>query len=532
MSFNLRRYPPWARWTALIAAAGLLAVLRSSSPWEEPEEPAPRKPLQLEISTEDWSREQLSRDPNVIVVLSEAFWDPTVIEGLSFSRDPIPTFHALQEKYTNGRLLSPQFGGGTANVELEVLTGNSMRFLPEGSIAYEQFIKKDVDSLASILGRRQYTSTVISPFYNWYFDSRNVYRHFGFSRFISFEFFNPNEYVGPYIGDHAVAKRIIEQSSLSEGPDFIFANTMENHYHYFANKFKSNTIDIKDTNGNMSSEALAILETYAQGASGADAMLHELVEHYSRVKEPTIIVFFGDHLPFLEKDYFVYRESRYISGEDDPDFLDKMYSTPVLVWNNYLPQNKETLHMSPSFLGPYVLHLAKLAGSGYTDFLYDLYKRVPIIPPKSYYEAMNIREADLAEYEARQRQILALDEQAPDESAAPANDANYTMGYGAPSIASVSPASIRAGDGKLPDLRKSASVTVRGGKFGIGTIVFADGRPLPTTWLSEEAVTAEIPKNMYDKPGSLELQVKVVDEKETVLAESQVYLLSVTNQKP
>ncbi len=129
--------------------------------------------------------------PNVIVVLSEAFWDPTILKDLSFDRDPIPFFHSLQQNYPGGWLLSPQFGGGTANVEFEVLTGLSTRFLPQGSIAYNQYITKGVDSMASILSRQGYTATAINPFHNWFFNSKNVYQNFGFSKFISGEFFCP-----------------------------------------------------------------------------------------------------------------------------------------------------------------------------------------------------------------------------------------------------------------------------------------------------------------------------------------------------
>lgn len=129
--------------------------------------------------------------PNVIVVLSEAFWDPTILKDLSFDRDPIPFFHSLQQNYPGGWLLSPQFGGGTANVEFEVLTGLSTRFLPQGSIAYNQYITKGVDSMASILSRQGYTATAINPFHNWFFNSKNVYQNFGFSKFISGEFFLP-----------------------------------------------------------------------------------------------------------------------------------------------------------------------------------------------------------------------------------------------------------------------------------------------------------------------------------------------------
>jgi hypothetical protein len=489
----------------------------------------------------EWTQEELKRDPNVIVILSEAFWDPTQIDGLKFSRDPIPMFHALKEAYTSGTMLSPQFGGGTANVELEVLTGNSVRFLPEGTIAYETVINHHVDSLAAILARQGYTSTVISPTENWFFDSVNVYRHFGFSRFISMEFFNPNEYVGPYIGDHAVGRRIIEESKRSGGADFIFANTMENHYHFYPGKFKSNTIDIS---GDAPGAALAMLETYAQGANGADAMLQELVQYYSKVKEPTIVVFFGDHLPYFDKDYYVYRETKYIEGEDDPQSLEKIHNVPVLVWNNYLNGPKDQLHISPSFLSPYILKLAKLKGTPYTDFLGSLSQRIPVIPPKSYYEAMHINEADLAPYEGWQERILSDTDSAADSGSGVSeqtesvnidtggrSDHPYILGYGDPVIQTVSPEVIQLDQGLVSELKKSTTVTVKGGRFGMGSTVFADGNPLQTTWLAEDSLSAVIPKEMYAKPGQLELEVRVVDEKENVLARSKPTVLPIAYKK-
>ncbi len=72
------------------------------------------------------------KKPNVIFIMNEAFWDPTLLPGVKFNKDPLPTVHRLQKKTTSGYLLSPQFGGGTSNVEFEVLTGQSMSNLPAG----------------------------------------------------------------------------------------------------------------------------------------------------------------------------------------------------------------------------------------------------------------------------------------------------------------------------------------------------------------------------------------------------------------
>ncbi|MEW9699184.1 LTA synthase family protein [Paenibacillus sp. SI8] len=447
--------------------------------------------------------------PNVIVVLSESFWDPTVIKGVEFSRDPIPFFHKLQASGTSGWMLSPQYGGGTANVEFEVLTGNSMRFLPQGSIAYNQYITNEVDSLASIYARQGYTSTAISPFHNWYFNSNKIYEDFGFSKYIPIEYFKPN-YSGPYIADSEVAANIIHATNQSQGPDFIFANTMENHFHYYPGKFPKNTIDVK---GDIAPSSQGMLETLAQGISGADNMLKELVEHYEKSGEPTIIAFWGDHLPSLGDDYATYVDTKYISGKDDPDFLKKMYSVPLVVWNNFDTDRKDKLNISPSFLGPYLIELSKQQGSYYTDFLEELSKKIPVIPPRDYYASMHIKEDDLKDYETLQYDILFGDRHAYKDYTTPIKDSTYMLGFG--------PITLEKAVPETQDISglTSMTLTVSGKNFPPLGYVSLNGKPLPTTWLNEQSLTAKVEGDAL-KPGIWDIQVNVKDSKETVIGKS------------
>ncbi len=208
-----------------------------------------------------------------------------------------------------------------------------------------------VDSLASITTRQGYTATAINPFFSYFFDSRKVYKHFGFSRFIASEYF-PNDFSGPNYADHAVVNKIIEETEKSAGPDFIFANTMENHHPYPPGKFSKNTIQVT---GDISAESKSILETYAQGITATDQALQSLVDYYSKKSEPTIILFFGDHFPFFEENYKVYRDAKYVLP-DDPDLYTKTHYTPFVIWNNFVPADQEKLNLtsSPSFLGPNV----------------------------------------------------------------------------------------------------------------------------------------------------------------------------------
>ncbi|GIP35253.1 LTA synthase family protein [Paenibacillus sp. J2TS4] len=447
-------------------------------------------------------------DPNIIVILNESFWDPTIMKDIKFSEDPIPFYHSLQEKYSGGWMRSPQFGGGTANVEFEVLTGNSMRFVQQGSLPYIQYVNHPVDSLAGILKRQGYTTASINPFHNWFFNSRNVYRNFGFSKFISSEFFNP-VYKGPFLADTEVANNIIEQVEASPGPAFVFANTMENHYPYEPWKFGQNTIKVEGAN--LSEESKGHLETFAQGLTGADEMLKNLVEHFEASGEPTIIVFFGDHLPVLGNDYKTYKESNYLQ-EDDPDFFRKMYSVPFVVWDNYLPSDKEDLYISTSFLGPYVLNKAQKEGSYYTDFLYSLYEKSPVLPDPDSEQWAN----ELRTYEYLQYDIMFGARHGYTDFEDQIVDPNFILGFGPMQLDQLSPV-----EGSV-QTSEDASVTIqlKGKNFVPGGLVYANGDSLETTYVDRETVTAVIPASLLGKPGKLEIKVKLIDSQSIAIVET------------
>ncbi|MFK7695508.1 LTA synthase family protein [Paenibacillus sp. HJGM_3] len=461
--------------------------------------------------------------PNVIVVLSESLWDVTQIPGIEFNQDPLPHLHALQKQFPSGTLLSPQFGGGTANVEFEVLTGNSMRFLPQGSVPYNQFIHGGVDSLASILARQGYSATAVSPYHAWYFNSNEIYKNFGFHNYVSLEFFKP-VYEGPYIADREVGQVIIDASKKTSGPDFIFANTMENHFHYFPGKFADNPIRIRN---DYPAETKGMLETYARGAYDADRMLQQLVDYYNSVDEPTILVFFGDHLPSLGDQFKAYKESKYITGDTDPGFLDKMYRTPILVWNNYLPeQPAEKLNMSPSFVSPYVLNMAHLQGSYFTDYLHELYGKIPVIPPKNYFVKMGIKEGDLKPYETLQYDILFGEQHAYKEKGLRILDPDYLLGFGPMKLESADPPAVLAGGGANGDW----TVHLTGQNLPSTSIVYVNGKKASSSWESQTAITVNIPPELQ-KAFQLDIDVRVIDSQDKTIGQTNVVQVAASSLK-
>ncbi|WP_284640608.1 LTA synthase family protein [Paenibacillus silviterrae] len=448
------------------------------------------------------------KKPNIIVVLSESLFDITQIKSLKFSQDPLPFYHSLMEKYTSGTMLSPQFGGGTANVEFEVLTGNTMRFLPQGSVPYNQYVDKGIDSLASILARQGYETTAINPFHSWFYNSKHVYENMGFAKYISQEFFEP-DYEGPYIADRAVAKYITETTSSTSGPDFIFANTMENHYHYYPGKFEKNTIEVTGV-----TESKGLFETYAQGLLGVDDMLKRLVTYYENSNEPTILLFFGDHLPSLGDDYLAYKESGYLK-ENDPDFVNKMHRVPVLIWDNYLPRDrKEHINMDTSLIGSYLLKLAERPGSYYTDFLYHLSQQTPILPSKQ----ESARDERMKVYEKLQYDILFGKQYAYGDMKNNIKKENYVIGLGKMYVRDV----------KLEGSGSEQTLKVQGENLPYGSILQVNGQPLETKWLGTGEITAVVKKELLTQ-APMRIEILVKDSKDAVVGKSNDYVYTGTS---
>jgi phosphoglycerol transferase MdoB-like AlkP superfamily enzyme len=459
--------------------------------------------------------------PNIIVILSEALWDPTLLPKVTFDHDPLPNLHELMKNYSSGWMLSTVFGGGTANVEFEILTGNSMRFMPEGSVPYIQYVNHGVDSLASILRRQGYAATAINPYHNWFYNSKKAYQNFGFSNFISMEFFDSN-LKGFNIADSEVSKNIILQSERTAGADFIFANTMENHFPFDPGKFKTNTFTVS---GDVSAATKGLLETYATGIADSDLMLKSLVDYYTQSKEPTIVAFFGDHKPILGSNFGVYTDTGYLKP-NQPDRLRRLYDVPLLVWNNYLPKQKDNLDISPAFLEPYLLNLAQKQGTPYTDMLYALSQKSPILPPASYYSGFNIKAADLVPYKLMQYDMLFGKQYQMQAVKEPIVDPNFLLGSGPMIVDSVSPSSIKAGVAFQQE-QNDSTLVLSGQRFVQECAVYWNGKKLVTKLEPDGKLRAWVPKQLYNKAGKIELQVLNKDSEHIVVSETKKFEIDV-----
>ncbi|WP_324627858.1 LTA synthase family protein, partial [Bacillus paranthracis] len=316
--------------------------------------------------------------PNIIFVMSESFWDPTKATNLSFSEDPVPNLHHYIENFPGGQTISPTFGGNTANVEFEALTSYSMSLLKPGSIPYQQVItnKKEIPSIPTALKKEGYYTSAIHSFGRTFFKRDDVYKVLGFDKFNAADTMENVDVDGDYISDLAMSKEIIAELEKQKQPTFIHAVTMQNHFPFTEGRFGENLIEIS---GLENEESKGELETYTEGLRRSDEALQYLIEQLDNLDRPTLLVFFGDHLPSLGTNKSFYKENGYITNEKTPNERLAMAQTPLLMYANFDMPNDNLGVVSPIYFSNLIFDYAGLNKSLFYQFLSEFYKEIPVL---------------------------------------------------------------------------------------------------------------------------------------------------------
>lgn len=307
--------------------------------------------------------------PNVIFVMSEAHWDARQLDK-SIPRNITPTL----DRYQVANFLSPSFGGGTANVEFEVLTSLNV-MLNHNELAYVSKLKRPTYSLAMHMNQLGYDTTAMHNNGKYFYNRSAVYQNLGFNRFTSIEnmvsatdrkkFTNQ----GGWANDDLIYQSIYAQLQKSvDQPQFIYAITVENHFNYNDDRFGKDNFKI--TKSGITDLNKRQLNTYLSGMQRADQQFKQLIAEAKKIERPTLIIFFGDHLPNLGEVFDQY--GFYANAEQKAQKNHaKFFSTPLAVWSNF-PIDKAQFDgefVPAHFLGQKVLTAAKLSSSPYYDVI-------------------------------------------------------------------------------------------------------------------------------------------------------------------
>lgn len=320
--------------------------------------------------------ENVVKQPNIIYLQAEAFWDPSELPYVEFDRVITPNLTRLSKEGASGRVFSPSYGGGTCDVEFEALTGFSMENLPSGSKPYQQYITKNTFSIAQYLRTQGYDTVGIHAYGAKFWNRNTAYPRLGFNDFISSDdTWNPRGIRRGFISDDSFVKRIIqeyEERTVDGQPVFIHSVSMQNHSTYEAGRYpKGEEVTVLDAPKELSEKAIESLQDYATGISEMDAALGTLTDYLSSIDEPTILVFWGDHLNNITSNYSIYESNGLIEpGEITNPYL---FQTPLLIWSNYSDAEIDLGVVSSYYLSPLTMDMYGIEKPLFFEYLTEQY---------------------------------------------------------------------------------------------------------------------------------------------------------------
>lgn len=260
--------------------------------------------------------------PNIIFLQLESFMDPTLVNYLKLSEDPIPTFRSLMKEYSSGYFKVPSIGAGTANTEFETITGMSMHYFGPGEYPYKSILKETTcESAPYVLKQLGYSTHAIHNNEANFYGRKSIFPNLGFDTFISEEYMPEEDQKNQlgWVKDKILTEEIMKCLEATENPDYVYTISVQGHGAYPEEPFvEEPEITVS---GSPTEEQNNQWEYYVNEIREMDEFLAELTETLSEYEEDVVLVIYGDHLPTMDltvQDM----ENRYL------------FQTQYVIWDN------------------------------------------------------------------------------------------------------------------------------------------------------------------------------------------------------
>ena len=267
--------------------------------------------------------------PNIIFVQLESFFDPTLVEYLNISEDPIPNFRKLMKEYTSGYYKVPSVGAGTANTEFESITGMSLHYFGPGEYPYKSILKETTcESAPYVLKNLGYSTHAVHNNEANFYGRRSIFPNLGFDTFTSAEYMSEEEDKNPlgWTKDEILTDEIIKCLDSTEESDYIYTISTQGHGAYPEEQLID---DPEITVSGAETEAQNNQwEYYCNEIHEMDNFVEELTDALADYPEDVILVMYGDHLPTM--------------GLTVEDLKNKyLFQTQYVMWDNFGLEKKD-----------------------------------------------------------------------------------------------------------------------------------------------------------------------------------------------
>lgn len=264
---------------------------------------------------------QLVAQRNVYMVLLETVWDPLQLRGYQFSRDPWDErFRKLWEMGGKSHILSPAFGGATANAEFEALCG-----MPASSnrVLFENGLSRPLHCLPRVMRDAGYTTMASHPYKSNFWARETAYRYAGFESYFPVDAYELDDMDGMFLSDRSSYQQLLKRKKMASAPLFSYAVSLSSHYPFDRDlSHRPDVLEVTPDDG--------LLGAYGNALAWSTKAFMDYVEQVL-VDDPTaLVVAFGDHAPVLGTQPNPYVQAGLRGGEEGDDLV-ALAKAPLLV---------------------------------------------------------------------------------------------------------------------------------------------------------------------------------------------------------
>ena len=256
---------------------------------------------EIENSLKDIKEDDIPEDKkvNIIAIMMEAYGDFSIYPQIEFDseNDPYAAFNRIKEISYHGNLLTDIFAAGTVRTERRFITGtDTYPSLWKNTYSYARYFKS-----------QGYRVEGSHPGYEWFYNRLNVNEHLGFDKYDYYETRYAELANGEAAGDEILFSELYKDllnSIKAEQPYFNLSVTCQNHGSYSTEQLYETPYVIRKSN--YADSEFNILNNYLSGIKNTGEELEKLIRKISDLKEPCVLVAFGDHKPWLGEENSVY----------------------------------------------------------------------------------------------------------------------------------------------------------------------------------------------------------------------------------
>lgn len=341
--------------------------------------------LMEQYETEDLKDNQ---KVNIISIMLEGYNDFTAFESSAIiSEEPYQYYNEIKANSYAGNLYTNIFAAGTIATERSFLTGytNSTGDFKFNSNSYVQFFND-----------QDYFTEAMHPCYGWFYNRRNVNEQLGFQNFYYQEnkFSTYTEqldeselYGGSLLMDSDFFDFIIdgyEEANAKNQKYFNFSVTYQNHGPYSTDPIWEKEY-LQWQEGYTEAE-YNMINNYLNYIAETDKALKKLYDYVNLQPEPIILIFFGDHNPYMGENNSGYELMGINFDLNTIEGAQNYYQTPYVIHANDVAKQQlgksfvETGNtVSPMFLMNEFFDYAGIKGSSYAQYLSDLKKTYDVL---------------------------------------------------------------------------------------------------------------------------------------------------------